>query len=59
MLGDNVNGYLKYGKNNIIAKVTPYETPEPDSLRAVYVPNGKLYYFDKATGVSKCAATKA
>jgi multiple sugar transport system ATP-binding protein len=59
MLGDNANVYLQYGDNNIIAKVTPYETPEPDSLRAFYVPNGKLYYFDKATGVSKCAATKA
>jgi multiple sugar transport system ATP-binding protein len=59
MLGDNVNVYLKYGENNIIAKVTPYETPEPDFTRAFYIPNEKLYSFDKATGVSKCAATKA
>ena len=57
MLGDNANVYIKLGKHNVIAKVTPYEIPEMDTRRLFAVPDGDLYFFDEATGVLLCGIT--
>ncbi|MDR1735294.1 MAG: ATP-binding cassette domain-containing protein [Oscillospiraceae bacterium] len=56
MLGDNANVYVKFGSNNVIAKVSPHEIPEMDTKRLFAIPSDKLFFFDETTGTSVCDA---
>ncbi len=49
MLGDNTNVYVNIGQHNAILKVTPYETPEMDSMIAFSIPMESTYLFDAET----------
>ena len=49
MLGDNTNVYINIGEHNAILKVTPYETPEMDSVITFSIPVENSYLFDAET----------
>ncbi len=49
MLGDNTNVYVQIGENNVILKVTPYETPKMDTDITFRIPTENTYLFDAET----------
>jgi multiple sugar transport system ATP-binding protein len=51
LLGDNTNVYVSFGKNSLILKVDPHDTPEIDSEITFSVPYENAYLFDSETEI--------